>query len=42
MSRINDKLKNAGKNYAHYKRAPNEDKNPKWFDYKCSKLKADK
>ena len=42
MSRINDKLKNAGTNYAHLKRATKEDRNPKWFDNECSKLKADK
>jgi len=29
MSRINDKLTNAGTNYAHFKRAPKEDRNPK-------------
>jgi len=40
MSHINYKLKNAGSKYAHYERAPKEDRNHNWFDYECSKLKA--
>jgi len=38
---VNAKLMNAGRKYAHYKRAPKKNRNPKWFDFECSKVKAD-